>query len=882
MCGIAGCFGYDDAEKILDKMNDAMAHRGPNGEGKVVFDKNGVKVGLAHRRLAIIDIASGAQPMKSANDSNYEIVYNGEVYNYKELREELLAENPKLKFKTESDTEVVLEAFIHWGYKAFDKMNGMFGLAILDRKNGEVTLARDHFGIKPVYYYQEDGKLLFASEIKTLLASDKVKTEPNDRIIFRYLKFRVQDDERETFFTNIYHLMPGEMMTISKKGAKRKMFTKLRQELEELAKNPKEYSEDVAKEYRKRLDKAVRMRLVGEVPVGTSLSGGLDSSSVAALIAKNLEDEKHSAEMSTVGSRQNTFSAVFPNESNDEEAYVDALIDKYHGKIKAHKIKPTTQSFLEDLTDFVRTQEEPVISTGPYAQYAVMREASKYITVLLDGQGADEMMAGYDPYYRVYLNQLKSRKQYKRLAAETSKSMDIMRKLIRGRINQKKPKPINELLNPEFANKYGDEKMKVKYNNLKMRLLDDIFEQSLPSLLRYEDRNTMHFGLEGRVPFIDKELLKFQFAYDDDSIIHEGWNKRILRDSMKGLLPEKIRARRNKIGFTTPQIDWFRSIHKDLEKILVSDEFAHRKYFDQMAVLREFKLNEKDKSSFGSMTFWRIINVELWLREFFDKKDEKETVKPEELGYGPNNEKNADITSEVNHKVYTRYPMRTELVSRDTDMDSFIEHYLVAFSKNMPKKADGKKWQLYISEKIIATMQGRSYFIWDVKPSLSAKILSRFVIRTPAGIGLGHPATMQLAIQEAGAPRIWFAAAAGFAGKLVGKKGVFYNTAGADVRAIDGPTSYSAYPANVSAKLPPKDPDVVAEHLRSLIEQCDKLPKKMRDNFEGVVIIDSNDLGRNILGKACEEETELLASKFADNPLGQARQLTPLCVVVEN
>lgn len=882
MCGIAGCFGYDNAEKIIDKMNDAMTHRGPDGEGKVVFSENGIKVGLAHRRLAIIDVAAGQQPMKSANNKNFEIVYNGEVYNYRELKEELLKENPKLKFKTKSDTEVVLEAYIQWGAKAFDKMNGMFGLAILDREKGELVLARDHFGIKPLYYYQKDKKLLFSSEIKTMLATGEVETEPNDRVIFRYLKFRVQDDERETFFSNIYRLMPGEMMVVSEKGTKIKKFTKLREELEELAKHPEAYTDDAAKEYRERLDKAVRMRLVGEVPVGTSLSGGLDSSSVAALIAKNLESENKDKDLESVGTRQNTFSAVFPNESNDEEAYVDSLIDKYHDKIKAHKIKPTTKSFLEDLEDFVRTQEEPVISTGPYAQYAVMREASKHITVLLDGQGADEMMAGYDPYYRVYLNQLKTRKQFKRLAAETSKSMDIVGKLVKGRIRQKKPKPISELLNPDFAKAHAGEKLSIKYDNLKMRLLDDIFEQSLPSLLRYEDHNTMRFSLEGRVPFIDKELLKFLFKFDDDAIIHEGWNKRILRDSMKGLLPEKIRARRNKIGFTTPQIDWFHAIHKDLEKILVSDEFAHRKYFNQMAVLREFKLDEEHKSSFGSMAFWRIINIELWLREFFDKKQEVAEVKPEELGYGPNESKKTDIESEVNHRVYSRYPMRTELVSKDTDMDSFIERYLVAFAKNMPKNAAGKKWQLFISEKIIATMQGRSYFIWDIKPSLSAKILSRFVVRTPAGIGLGHPATMELAIREAGAPRVWAAAAIGAAGKLVGKKGVFYNMAGADVRAIDGPTSYSAYPANVSAKLPPKDPDEVAKHIRSFIEQNEKLPKKMRDNFDGVVIIDSNDLGRNILGKACSEEDELLASKFADNPLGQARQLTPLCVVVEN
>ncbi|MCQ2570675.1 MAG: asparagine synthase (glutamine-hydrolyzing) [Candidatus Saccharibacteria bacterium] len=880
MCGIAGCFAFDNTKEILTKMSDAMTHRGPDGSGETSYSENGIKIGLAHRRLAIIDRAAGKQPMKSVNNPKYEIVYNGEVYNYVELREELLKENPKLKFSTNSDTEVVLEAYIQWGSKAFDKFNGMFGLAILNREKDEVVLARDHFGIKPVYYYEKDGKVLFASEIKTMLASGVVETEPNDKIVYRYLKFRVQDDTNETFFANIYRLMPGEMMTINKNGSKRKMYTKLREELVELAKNPKKYSPEVAAEYGERLDKAVRMRLVGEVPVGTSLSGGLDSSSVAALIAKNLEKDASDKDLESVGSRQNTFSAVFPNLSNDEEEYVDALINKYPNKIKSHKIKPTPEDFLKDLQDFVRTQEEPIISTGPYAQYAVMREASKHVTVLLDGQGADEMMAGYNPYYYVYLNQLKSRKQYGALMAETTKSSDIVKKILRGK--RQKVKPVTNLMQPEFAEKYSDEKMVVINNNLKMRLLDDIFKHSLPSLLRYEDRNTMRFSLEGRVPFIDKELLKYLFSLDDDAIIHGGWNKNILRDSMKGILPEKIRARRNKIGFTTPEGEWFKTIHKDLEKILASDEFAHRKYFNQLEVLREFKLDEKGKGSYGSMAFWRIINVELWLREFFDEKPDENAPKPEELGYAPNDGKKAEIKSDVNNKVYTRYMLRTELVTPETVLDDYINRYVGAFAKTMNKEVGKRKWQLYISEKIIATMQGRSYFLWDVDARWSARVLSRFVHRTPAGIGLGNPATMELALREAGTPRILLATVASAAGKAVGKRGVFYNVAGANVRAIDGPTSYSAYPANVSAKLPPKDPDVVAEHIAVLIRENEKIAKSLRDNFEGVVVIDSNDIGRNILGKACSDEDALLASKFADNPFGQARQLTPMAIVVEN
>jgi asparagine synthase (glutamine-hydrolysing) len=226
--------------------------------------------------------------------------------------------------------------------------------------------------------------------------------------------------------------------------------------------------------------------------------------------------------------------------------------------------------------------------------------------------------------------------------------------------------------------------------------------------------------------------------------------------------------------------------------------------------------------------------------------------------------------------------LRTELVTPQTKLDDYINRYVEAFAKTMNKEVGKRKWQLYISEKIIATMQGRSYFLWDVDARWTARVLSRFVHRTPAGIGLGNPATMELALREAGTPRILLATVASAAGKAVGKRGVFYNVAGANVRAIDGPTSYSAYPANVSAKLPPKDPDNVAEHIAVLIRENEKIAKTLRDNFEGVVVIDSNDIGRNVLGKSCTDEDALLASKFADNPFGQARQPTPMAIVVEN
>lgn len=877
MCGIAGSYGFlKQTKDIITKMNQAQIHRGPDGEGIFVSGS----VGLAHRRLAIIDQKTGNQPMHSA-DKRYTIIYNGEIYNFKELRSEL--ESLGQKFKTNSDTEVALYSYIHWGDAAFDKFNGMFGLAIYDSKNDRLVLARDHFGIKPLYFYQHKQQLLFASEIQTLLASEQIDKKPNDRIIYRYLKFRVQDDNNETFFDGIYRLLPGQMLVADKKGIKISHYTQIIDELKELAQvNPKPYSSEIRGEYVARLRQSIRARLMSEVPVGTSLSGGLDSSAVAAIIAQELREDGDNQALKSIGSEQNTFSAIFPNSANNEEEYVDALLEKYQGVIKAHKIKPDASQFLKDLTDFVRTQGEPIISTGPYAQYAVMREASKHVTVLLDGQGADETMAGYNPYFYVYLNQLKSQKQYKEYWRELWKSRDIIIKLIRQKISGRRDQPIEEYLDEDFLARFNRETITITRDNLKMRLIEDTFKNSLPSLLRYEDRNTMHFGIEGRVPFLDKELVKFLFSLDESAIIHNGWNKRILRDSMDNLLPAKIARRRKKIGFTTPEDEWFIRIKNSLYEIFSSEEFASRQYFNAKRVVSAFEEFIRHPERYTTMTFWRLLNLELWLREFFDPPKVKVDETAPKSDYQANHGKEIDLVSKFDQKTYGRYPLQTEMVSAQTKLNEFVVKYVERFFANLPKEElkTAKSWNLFISEKIVAITQGRSYFVWDIKPRLAAKIISKFVARTPAGIGLGSPATMELAMREAGLGRILLATVAAAFGKVIGKKGWFYIVAGADVRAIDGPTEYSIYPANVSAKLPPKDPELVAEQLSAAIREA-KIPKRFKNIFNGTVVIDANDIGRNVLGKDASGTNEEFEEMFADNPLGQARQCTPLSIVVE-
>lgn len=881
MCGIAGYYGFKKDESLLKVMNSAQAHRGPDGEG--IFTDG--DVGLAHVRLAIIDRAKGKQPLFN-KDKTLSIVFNGEIYNYLELKEEL--QQGGYEFKTDSDTEVIVQAYAAWGEKAFDKFNGMFAFALYDKSDSKLLLVRDHFGIKPLYFANlsdvKEPQILFASEIKTLLATGKIVKKPNDRTIFRYLKFRIHEDSDQTFFDGVNKLMPGEMMTLDKDGAKITRYTNLDKELVEQSLKNNQYDQTAVDKYRESLMNSIKMRLQSEVPVGTSFSGGLDSSTVVAAVNKLMQQDKKSAE--SVGKMQNTFSAVFPNSENDEEVYVDELLKQCKDTVAEHKIKPIADEFADDLEDFIRTQEEPLISTGPYAQYKVMQEATNHVTVLLDGQGADETMAGYVPYYFVYLRQLKKYKQWGKLTVEIFSSLDIFLRFARvnlmAKIWRKTPVPAASLIDRKFRGKFKDEKFDTVNDNLKMRLIDDTFYHSLPSLLRYEDKNTMRFSLEGRVPFLDKEVVKYLFSLSDDAIIKDGWNKRILREATRGLLPEMINRRRNKIGFTTPEHEWFMRLKNRFYSIFLSESFASRPYFDQQAVLEAFEGFIKGNNDSTSMLFWRFLNVELWMREFFDEKPEDIPVK-RKIDIEPNDGKQLDI--KVQNHEYRRYALRTEIVTANDDLQKFVTDRLDVFFDHLTGHRQhaeliaSSEWYLFISEKIVAITQGRSYFIWDINPSWWARTLSKRVTRTPYGIGLGSPFTMQLAIQEVGLGKILYASIGGAIGKALGKRGVFYNLVGSDIRAIDGPTEYSVYPSNVSAKLAPKDPSKVAEELTQAILKT--IPKQYAANFKGVVVIDSNDIGRNVLGKNVPHPDKLFEDIFADNPLGQSSEQTPVAVVVE-
>ncbi|MFI5086061.1 MAG: asparagine synthase (glutamine-hydrolyzing) [Actinomycetales bacterium] len=884
MCGIAGYYGFGDDEALLREMNACIAHRGPDGDGYASSDG----VGLAHRRLSIIDVAHGQEPMYSA-DGQTVLVYNGEVYNYLDLRAEL--EGLGRTFVTVSDTEVVLQAYEQWGEEAFDRFNGMFGLAIHDRARRRLVLARDHFGIKPLYFADAGSPdapaLLFASEIRPILAAGKIGKKVNERILYRYLQFRIHDEEAATFFEGIRKLMPGEKLVLDTATGNYTVsaFTRLKEELAELAGIETPYSQAVIDEYRDRFTEAVRLRLQSEVPVGTALSGGLDSSAVVATINKLMQEK--AAATDSLGATQQTFSAIFPNSINDEEKYADAVLATCQGNVTSHKILPKAAEFAVDLEDFVRTMEEPIISSGPYAQYRVMQEASKHVTVLLDGQGADEMMAGYIPYYFAYLRQLRKNGQHTKLAREMASSADILFRLgrfrLKSKLTVKKEITIGPLLNKAFTARFKTEKFSNIPDNLKLRLIDDLFHKSLPAVLRYEDKNTMRFSLEGRVPFLDKEVVKFLFSLSDESIIKGGWNKRILRDATRNLLPEMISNRRNKIGFTTPEAEWFVLMKEKIYEIFLSSSFENRPYWNQDAVLYAFEEYLTGRSAGSTMVFWRLLNTELWLREFFDVPEVKAGIEGKS-DYIPNAGKQLDITVPADGGTYRRYPLRTEVFYKETDLDPAIAGYVERFFAGLPDAGDehtaataGTPWRLFVSEKIVAMTQGRSIPVWDINVRPSARLLSKFVTRNPGGIGLASPWSMQLAIDEVGLPRIAYAAARSVIGKLQGKSGVFYEVVGHNINAIDGAAGYQVGTSTHSVKYAPKDPDGVARRLSALVRR--HVPAEYAATFAGTAIMDANDLGVVALGHDTDLPKTVLEGIFRDNPQGQTTETTPMSMV---
>lgn len=606
MCGICGQINFNSKSINPEDIQSMMAlikHRGPDDEDCFI-DRH---VGLGHVRLSIIDLSSaGHQPMFSL-DKRYCILHNGEVYNYLELREQLKG---KYKFVSQTDTEVVLYSFIEWGPACLAKFNGMFAFVICDTKTKELFAARDRFGIKPFYYSLNDQRFIFASEERAILPFLK-NSKPNDKAIFEYLIYNRTDQGDYTFFEGIQKLPHGAYGIISDGKFRIRKWYELEKELKEPFKNPDEFYETFRQ--------SINFRLRSDVPVGLCLSGGLDSSSIVSVLLNDFNK-----------SDLNTFSAVYEKgDKADESDY----INEYRSDLKnMYYTRPTSESLMTDLAEFIECHSEPVATLGPYAQFKVMQLAKEHVKVTLDGQGADEELAGYHYFFGAYFRELLSKGKFQSLSSE------IMAYLVRyhsllaiGYLGlYAVPLFLKNYLSKISHNFVTDELYQTEkkgsdvrinlYNpkNLNESLLQH-FEYKLEHLLKWEDHNSMWYSIESRVPFLDHNIVERTLSLPSEKIINKATTKVILRKAMKGVLPEKIRNRQDKIGFATPWEKWFRTENftKLISEILNSKSFRERGYLKPEKCIKAYQSHMDGKVNIAK-EIWKWINLELWFREFVD------------------------------------------------------------------------------------------------------------------------------------------------------------------------------------------------------------------------------------------------------------------------
>jgi asparagine synthase (glutamine-hydrolysing) len=584
-----------------------LKHRGPDDEA--YYSDGNAHFGMT--RLAILDLRKGLYPIRNENHSLL-LFYNGEIYNFQELASELVSKGHK--FTSNTDAEVIVHGYEEWGPDCFRRLNGMWAFALWNTEEQKLILGRDHFGIKPLYYHVNDDLLAFASEIHPLLLLPN-QWKPWEKAIYDYLVFGQVDHTEDTFFEGIRHLRPGHYATLTPDGSLR---TTQYWEMPRISEKPNgQAMEEASGKVRDLFVDAVRMRLISDVPVGSCLSGGLDSSSIVSVVAMLEENAKKS-----IGKSLQAFSAWYPNDPVDESAFAKIAAEASGAELNA--VYPSASELWQDLPELIRTQEEPFGGTSIYAQWKVMQKAkARGITVLLDGQGSDETFAGYTEYFPFYIVDLFRKGRIYEALKETLLSLDLTYHFIPLLFTrQSRFKRIIEMyLNAEFASKFnrnqGPDRINAR-SSLAEMLWDDTTRLLLPSLLRYEDRNSMHFSIEARLPFLDPRLVEYVASLPEDFKIRDGWTKRVLREAMHGILPKEIAARRSKIGFQTPQQRWFLCELEDRIRELLSSTLRCSKYVNQASLLSLLKtVFNKKISRWDSQLIWRCVNLELWLREFF-------------------------------------------------------------------------------------------------------------------------------------------------------------------------------------------------------------------------------------------------------------------------
>lgn len=604
MCGLCGvvAHGRPAETEPVEQMLDALSHRGPDGRG--VFADDGVALG--HLRLAIIDLSdAGLQPFELGG---LQLLHNGEIYNYLELREELRARGHT--FRSATDTEVLLAAYREWGEACVERFNGIWAFAIWDPARLTLFASCDRFGVKPLYYRLDHGRFAFASEPWVLRGHDP---RPNPQAVRDYLEHGWLDHGEETFFAGVRRLPPAHNLVYGPEGLQVRRYWSL---------EPQDAPAEPVAAVRELFLDAVRLQLRSDVPVGTALSGGIDSSSIALAVAHHGHEH------------QKTISAWFDDTGFDERPYARAVVEATGAE--AHWVSFTAHDLVSNLEAIVRAQGEPFGSTSICAGWYVMRESKRAgLTVMLDGQGGDELFAGYRAAYGYRVADLVARGRITEAGRELaafwsrhgSSRVAAAGVLVRpflperlGAAGRARVKGSSALAHPDLrslartpeANGYPFP------DRLRRHLAHTLTRRGLPELLRYEDRNSMAHAIEARVPFLDHRLVELAYSLDGAELLARGQTKAVLRRALADLLPPVVRDRKDKLGFVTPEGRFMREGLGDLAaETFASQEFRERGLVSPEAAQERLRRHRAGDVTAG-MELWRALNVELWARTFLD------------------------------------------------------------------------------------------------------------------------------------------------------------------------------------------------------------------------------------------------------------------------
>jgi asparagine synthase (glutamine-hydrolysing) len=631
MCGIMGVLGRALARHVAAgrrRYLSVLGHRGPDDHGWLVLrgaeahagrdiDLDGADALFLHRRLAVLDPTErGWQPFASPDRRHY-LLYNGEIYNYLELREELEAAGHE--FRSRCDTEVLLAACRQWGPEALPRLVGMFAFAIVDSASRELFLARDPFGIKPLYHTSAGGGFAFASEIKALLGLPGVSRRARPGAVRDYLLSGHSDQGEETFFEDIVQLLPGHVLRVELDDARRPRVE--RYGGVEIGSVRDLSLDDAAADLRRMFLRNVELHLRSDVRVGTALSGGIDSSSIVMAMR---HVQGRSLDL-------HAFSYVAGEDAIDEERWIDVAGAAAGACV--HKVRPTADELREDVDRLVTAHDEPFGSTSIYAQYRVFRLAHEQgVKVLLDGQGADELFGGYPPYLGAAMASLLTRGRLGRAVSLWSHALRrdgpaawrhlvkagwaAARPALAGRVAARPRLRPPDWLQTAWFDRCGVRGRMLEGPAHRDRLRDELHRTlvstSLPALLRYEDRNSMAFSIESRVPFLTCSLASYVLSLPEEHIIGlDGTSKLVLRRAMRGLVPESILARRDKVGFATPERSWMRSLRPWVLEVLGSEAARRLPVFRHDALRRRVEALLDGTRRFDN-TAWRWVNLVRW------------------------------------------------------------------------------------------------------------------------------------------------------------------------------------------------------------------------------------------------------------------------------